>query len=71
MKRIICKVQPKNKKYVKASNDIETMFQDYKEFALELDEEMSEDQIADFIAQHMVEYDYDDWRDIALDWLKG
>ncbi len=70
MKRIVCKVQPKRKKYVKASDsDIETMFQGFKDFALELDSEMSDDQIADFIAQHLVEYDYSDWYDIALDWL--
>lgn len=70
MRRIVCKVQPKHKKYVKASdNDIETMFQGFKDSALELDSEMSDDQIADFIAQHLVEYDYSDWYDISLDWL--
>ena len=69
MKRIVCKVQPKSKKYVNCSSSFEDMLQGFKDFALELDSEMSDDQIADFIAQHLVEYDYSDWYDIALDWL--
>jgi len=62
-----------SKKYVKASsdNDFDTMLQGYKEYALELDNEMDDDQIADFIAQHLVEFDYEDWYDVALDWLKN
>lgn len=71
MKRVIAKVQPKRSKYVKCSSSFEDMLKGYKDFALELDEEMSDDQIADFIAQHLIEWDYNDWYDVALEWLKG
>ena len=72
----------RSNEYVKATSEyydmvhmkIEDLFKQYKESAEEIfgdDEEVSHDQIADFIASHMVELlDEDEWKELAFDWLQ-
>lgn len=64
-----------NTKPVKASKyidgDFDNLLNGYIDYALQLNEDMDQAQLADFIAQHLVEFEYEDWRDIALDWLSN
>lgn len=72
----------RSNEYVKATSEyydmvhmkIEDLFKQYKEAAEDIfkeDEDVTHAQIADFIAQHMVELlDEDEWRELAYDWLQ-
>lgn len=50
---------------------IEDLFKELADSMLEIDPEADHHQIADFIAQHMVEFrDQDEWENLAFDWLQ-
>lgn len=76
MKRYI---KSSTKKYVKATSEyydmvdmkIKDFFKQYADTLFEEDPEADHHDVADYIAQHMVELlDYEEWEELAFDWLQ-